>query len=128
MQVKWKWCDRLSRDNLKLKLYTACNLWDEAPLPPYNILYAFPRGLHPNVIFPWDYCYPKTLDVHIFLKSSFFLKVKGQYLITLENIFSVVYSKLQSNLIWFLLLMDLWSGVEFSIWPPPLLLIITHAN
>jgi hypothetical protein len=24
--------------------------------------------------------------------------------------------------------MDLWSGVEFSIWPPPLLLIITHAN
>jgi hypothetical protein len=21
---------------------------------PYNIFYAYPRGLHPNVIFPWD--------------------------------------------------------------------------
>jgi hypothetical protein len=26
-------CDKFSRDNLKHKFYTACNLWEEAPLP-----------------------------------------------------------------------------------------------
>jgi hypothetical protein len=33
MQFEWKWCGGLSKDNLKHKLYTTCNLWDEAPLP-----------------------------------------------------------------------------------------------
>ncbi len=33
VQVEWKWCGGLNRDNLKHKLYTACNLWEEAPLP-----------------------------------------------------------------------------------------------
>jgi hypothetical protein len=33
MQVESKWCDALSKDNLKHKLYIAHNLWKEAPLP-----------------------------------------------------------------------------------------------
>jgi hypothetical protein len=33
MQIEWKWCDRLSRDDLKHKLYIAHNLWEEAPFP-----------------------------------------------------------------------------------------------
>jgi hypothetical protein len=33
MQVEWKWYNGLSRDNLKHKLYTTCNFWEEAPLP-----------------------------------------------------------------------------------------------
>jgi hypothetical protein len=33
MQVKWKWCGRLNRDNLKHKLHTAHNLWEETPFP-----------------------------------------------------------------------------------------------
>jgi hypothetical protein len=33
MQIKWKWCDGLNKDNLKHKLYMARNLWEEAPFP-----------------------------------------------------------------------------------------------
>jgi hypothetical protein len=32
MQVEFKWCNKLSKDNLKHKLYTAYNLQEEAPL------------------------------------------------------------------------------------------------
>jgi hypothetical protein len=33
MHVEWKWCDGLSKDNFKHKLYMAHNLSEEAPLP-----------------------------------------------------------------------------------------------
>jgi hypothetical protein len=33
VQVEWKWCDGLSKDNFKHKLCTAHNLWEKAPLP-----------------------------------------------------------------------------------------------
>jgi len=33
MQVEWKWCGELSKDNLKHKLYTTHNLWEEASFP-----------------------------------------------------------------------------------------------
>jgi len=33
VQVECKWCDELSKDNFKHKLYMAHNLWEEAPLP-----------------------------------------------------------------------------------------------
>jgi hypothetical protein len=33
MQVEWKWCNGLSKDNFKHKFYMVCNLWKEAPLP-----------------------------------------------------------------------------------------------
>jgi hypothetical protein len=32
VQVEWKWCDEFNKNNLKHKLYMACNLWEEAPL------------------------------------------------------------------------------------------------
>jgi hypothetical protein len=54
VQIEWKWCDELSRDNLKHKLYMARNLWEEAPLASYSILCASPWGPHPNVTFPRD--------------------------------------------------------------------------
>ncbi len=38
MQVECKWCNALNKDNLKHKLYTTCNLWEEASIPPYNII------------------------------------------------------------------------------------------
>jgi hypothetical protein len=33
MQVGYKWSSGLNKDNFKLKLYMACNIWEEAPLP-----------------------------------------------------------------------------------------------
>jgi hypothetical protein len=30
VQVEWKWCVGFSRDNLKHKLHTTRNFWDEA--------------------------------------------------------------------------------------------------
>jgi hypothetical protein len=33
MQVEWKWWNGLSKDNLKHKIYTTHNLWEEAPFP-----------------------------------------------------------------------------------------------
>jgi len=33
VQVEWKWCGGLNRDNFKHKLHMARNLWEEAPLP-----------------------------------------------------------------------------------------------
>jgi hypothetical protein len=55
MQIEWKWCDELNRGIFKHKFYTVCNFWEDAPLPPYNILCAFPQGLHSNVTFPQDF-------------------------------------------------------------------------
>jgi len=52
MQVEWKLCKKLNKNNLKHKLYTAHNLWKEASLPPYNILCASSQKLYPNVTFP----------------------------------------------------------------------------
>jgi len=52
MQVEWKWCNGLNRDNLNHKFYITYNLREEAPLPSLNIFYAFLESLHPNVIFP----------------------------------------------------------------------------
>jgi hypothetical protein len=44
MQVEWKWCDGLNKDNLKNKLYTTCNLWEEAPLPSLYYILCFSIG------------------------------------------------------------------------------------
>ncbi len=39
MQVEWKWCNGLNRDNFMHKFYTTHNLWEEAPFPSlYYIL------------------------------------------------------------------------------------------
>jgi hypothetical protein len=60
------------------------------------------------------------------IKSS--LKIQGEYLTALENIFPKVYNMLQSDLIWPLLLRDLWLRIKFPIWLPPFFFIITHPN
>ncbi len=105
--------------------------------PPYSIFCAFPWGLHPNVIFPWDsqVGVPKlglllfsNFGYSYIFQIKFVLRMWGQYLIALKRIFSKVYIMFQSDLIWPLLFKDLWSGIKFPIWFPPLLLIITHAN
>ncbi len=117
----------LERQNTSLK--TSEKRYHYAPC---NILCVSPRGLHPNVTFPyesqnWDFYCPKILD-NISLSNQVFLKVQEQYLISLENIFPMVYNTLQLDLIWPLLSKDLCSRVKFPIWLPPFLLIITHAN
>jgi hypothetical protein len=33
MQIEHKWCNKFNKDNLKLKLYTSHNIWEEAPFP-----------------------------------------------------------------------------------------------
>ncbi len=33
VQIERKWCNRVSRDNLKLKLYMVHNLWEKIPFP-----------------------------------------------------------------------------------------------
>jgi hypothetical protein len=33
VQIEWKWCNELNKDNLKHKLHMARNHWEEAPLP-----------------------------------------------------------------------------------------------
>jgi hypothetical protein len=33
MQIERKWCNIVSNDNLKLKLYIVHNLWEKIPLP-----------------------------------------------------------------------------------------------
>ncbi len=46
----------------------------------------------------WDSYYPKTLDTHIFLKSSLF-GACGKHLITLRNIFPTMYCRPQLEMI-----------------------------
>jgi hypothetical protein len=101
VQVEWKWCDGLSRDNLKNKLYRARNLWEEAPLPSPSILYAFPRGLYPNVTFPQD-SQVGVLKLRLLLSQNFgrsclfqiksILRLQGQYLIEIKNICPTMYN------------------------------------
>jgi hypothetical protein len=104
---------------------------------PYKIFCASSWVLHPNVIFPWNsqvrvprlgLSLSQNVGCSFFFQINFFLKVQGQYFITFQNIFPMVYNTLQLDLIWPLLSKGLWSGVKFSIWFLPLLLIIIHAN
>jgi len=69
-------------DNFKHKLYMARNLWERGTTP-FPIVYFMPirKDYIQMSLFPgtpksqnWDFCYPKTLDIHIFLKSSFFFE------------------------------------------------------
>jgi hypothetical protein len=129
MQVEWKWCNGFNRDNLKHKLYTACNLWEETSLPSLYYTLCFSVGITSKChIFLGTFVVSK-LWMFIFLSNQvFFLKMWGQCIITLKKIFPTIYSTPQSSLIWPLLWRDLWSGVKFPIWFMPLLLIIIHAN
>ncbi len=74
--------------------------------PPYSILYASLYGLHPNVTFPHDsqMRIPKlglllfqSSGCSYFFQIKLFLKIKGQYLIILKNIFPMVYITPQST-------------------------------
>jgi hypothetical protein len=85
MQVKWKWCSELNRDNLKHKFYIARNLWEEAPLPsPIVYFVPFHKDYIQMSLFPgtpkWVFYCPKILDAHIFLKSSLFWECKDNIL------------------------------------------------
>jgi len=75
MQVELKWCSKLSKDNLKHKLSTTFNLWRRHHPPSYNIFCASLWGLHLS-LFPgtpkWEFCCPKTLDIHIFSNHIYF--------------------------------------------------------
>jgi hypothetical protein len=137
VQIKWKMCNGFNEDNFKHKLHMAHNLWEEAPFPSLYYTLCLPWGLHPNVIFP-QYSQVEVPKLGLLLSQNFecsylfqikfSLKIQGEYLTALENIFPKVYSMFQSDLIWPLLLRDLWSRIKFPIWLPPLLLIITHPN
>jgi hypothetical protein len=134
VQIERKWCNRRSRHNLKHKLHPAHNLWEKHHSPPYNILCASLRRLHPNVTFSHD-SQVGVPKLRLLLSQNFgrsylkpFSRMWQKYLIALENIFPSVYNKLQSDLIWPMLSRDLWLGVKLRIWLLPFLLIKTHAN
>ncbi len=98
--------------------------------PPYGIFCASPRGLHPNVIFPRHSQNPKTLEVHILLKSNLFLIVKAITYNPWKYLSNGVYH-VSIGPHFTLALKGFVVGSQISnliIWLPPLLLIITHAN
>ncbi len=128
VQVEWKWCDELSRDNLKHKLYMTCNIWEEAPLPSlYYILCLSARTTskcHFSLGFPSGSPKTKTLIVP---KISTFISFSNQVYFdntrvifySFKKIFPIMYNTPQSKLIWPLLSRGFWSKVKFSIWFPP---------
>ncbi len=108
MQIEWKWCMDLIGTILSISFTWPATFVRRHHSPPYSILCASPWGLHPNVIFPQDsqVGVPKLGLLlsqnfrcsHLF-QIKFFFKVRGQYLISLENIFPMMYSTVQLNLI-----------------------------
>jgi hypothetical protein len=100
MQVKWKWCDKLSMDNLKHKLYTTCNLWKEAPIPSLQYILCLSMGTTSKCHFSLGILSGNpqigtfgVLKLGLYLSQNFghsyisqiifFLKMQGQYLIPL---------------------------------------------
>jgi hypothetical protein len=136
MQVEWKQCSGLSRDNFA-SFTRPVTFGKRHHSLPYNIFCAYLQGLHPNVTFPWEFQVgvPK---LRLFLSQNFghsclsqikfFLRNWRQNIIALKKIFPKLYNMLQPNLICPLLSKGLWLGVKCLIWLLPLLLIITHAN
>ncbi len=108
VQIKWKMCNGFNEDNFKHKLHMAHNLWEEAPFPSLYYTLCLPWGLHPNVIFP-QYSQVEVPKLGLLLSQNFecsylfqikfSLKIQGEYLTALENIFPKVYSMFQSDLI-----------------------------
>ncbi len=100
MQVEWKWCNRLSWDNFRHKLYMARTFGSRHHSPPYSILCASLWGLHPNVTFPQDskWGVPKLgllLSQNfgcLYIFQIFFLKSVRTSFITFENIFPTMYN------------------------------------
>ncbi len=108
VQIEWKWYGELSKDNLKHKLYTAHNLWEEAPLPSLWYIMCLSAGTtskcHFSSRLPNRSLKTRILVVsQLWMFTSFsnqvFYKKKGQYFITLKKIFPVVYNMPQLELI-----------------------------
>jgi hypothetical protein len=108
MQVEWKWCDKLNRDNLKHNFIWFTTF--RRRHHPFLIVYYVPFcGDYIQMsIFPktlkwesqnWDFCCPKTFNVYIFFQIKFVLRKRRQNFIATKKSFSMVYNTLQSNLI-----------------------------
>ncbi len=101
MQVEWKWCDGLCKDNFKHKLYIALNLWKEAPLPSLYYTLCFSMGITSKCHFSprlpsgspkietlvvpklWTFIY---IYIYIFQIKSF-KKMRAQYIIAFKKYF-----------------------------------------
>jgi hypothetical protein len=90
VQIGRKWCNRLNRDNFKIKLTQPATFGRKHHSPPYNICCDSSRGYIQMAFFPatqnWDSYYFSTLDIHIF-KSSLFGSCKGNILYPLKRSF-----------------------------------------
>ncbi len=95
MQIEWKWCDELSKDNLKHSFTCPTTFGRRHHSPPYNILCASLQGLHPNVTFPQDsqmgvpklgLLLSQNFGCLYFFQIKFFLIMKRKYLIALKKI------------------------------------------
>ncbi len=70
--------------------------------PPYNILYVFPQGLHPNVIFPqdsqnWDYY---SFKIGTFSVPKFWMLIYFSNQVLKNNIKVISYSLLKRSFQW----------------------------
>ncbi len=91
VQIGWKWCNRLNRDNFKIKLTQPTTFGRKHHSPPYNICYDSSRGLHSNGTFSCN----SKLGVLLFqnsrhsylFKSSLFGSCKGNILYPLKRSF-----------------------------------------
>jgi len=91
--------------------------------PPYSILCAFPWGLHLNVTFLRDsqvdlgvpklgFLLSQNFGCSYFFQIKYILRMRGQYLIALKNIFSMMYNTTQLDFVWPLISRGLWLGVQ----------------
>jgi hypothetical protein len=124
VQVEWKWCDRLNRDNVKHKFYTACNLWEEALLPSlkYNLCLSTwtTSKCHFSPRFSSENPKTKTFVVPkfwtlIFFSNQVYFEILREYLIAPKKIFPTMYNMPQSELVWPLFLRGLWLGIKLGI-------------
>ncbi len=52
VQIEWKWCDKVNRNNFKQKFYTTRNLWEDAPLPSLSYTLCLAMGTTFKCHFP----------------------------------------------------------------------------
>ncbi len=113
MEVEHKWCNKLSKDNLKHKLYIAHNLWEETPLPSlYYTLWLF-MGATSKWHFSKELSNESLkittlvdLKLWTFISSSNtpIWSMQWHNLIALKKFFPMVYCTPQLEIIWPLIL------------------------
>jgi hypothetical protein len=137
VQIKWKCCNGFNRDNFKHKFHTASYLWEEAPLLSPRVYFIPLRKDYIQMSFFFG-TFKWESQIGTFAIPKLWMLIFFSNKIIFESLKTISYSlwKYLSNGVkhvptkFYLTpaFKDLWLAIKFSIWLPPLLLIITHAN